>query len=144
MQTIIKIVLLVSVLTLTACAGYNVSGIYLAPNLSDSAIETLAGDISKLVAEGNPAKDTGFVLPQDSFGCALADRLGKAGYETAFNGQPAPKNAALIRYTIDRIDGYQLYIALTVNNSQRYIRSYTEDYGKLIPATPTIKGFNDE
>lgn len=145
MQTTIKIILLLVALALTACAGQRVSGIYLAPDLSDSAIAAMAGDMARLVADDNPAKATGFVLPQDRFGRALADRLGKAGYETAFSGQQtAPNNATLIRYTIDRIDRRRLYIALTVNNSQRYIRSYTEDHGNLIPAQTTIKGRNDE
>lgn len=144
MQTTIKIILLLAALTLTACAGQHVSGIYLTPDLSDSAITAMAGDMTRLIADGNPAKETGFVLPQDRFGRALAERLGKTGYETTFSGQSAPDNAALIRYTIDRIDRHRLYIALTVNNSQRYIRSYTEDHGNLIPAQTTIKGRNDE
>lgn len=143
--TTIKIILLLVALALTACAGQqHVSGIYLAPDLSDSAIAAMAGDMTRLIADGNPAKNTGFVLPQDRFGRALADRLGKAGYETAFIGQPVPENAAMIRYTIDRIDRHRLYVALSVNNSQRYIRSYTEDHGNLIPAQTTIKGRNDE
>ena len=144
MQTIIKRSLLILALTLTACTGQHVSGVYLTPNLSDSAIDTMAGDMITLIAGGNPAKDTGFVLPQDRFGHALADQLGKAGYETTFNGQPTPENAVLIRYTIDRIDQDKFYIALSVNNSWRYIRSYTKDNNNFIPGKTTIKGKNDE
>lgn len=144
MQTIIKTILLISVLTLTACAGQHVSGIYLTPDLPDSAIDTMAVDMTALIAEGNPAIKISFVLPQDRFGHALADQLGKAGYEITFSGRPTPKNAVLVRYTIDRIDQDKLYIALSVNNSQRYIRSYTEDNGNFIPAKTTVKGKNDE
>lgn len=144
MQTIIKIILLLVAVTLTACARQQyISDVYLTPNLPDSAIDTMAGDMTRLIAGSNPAKSTVFVLLQDRFGRTLANQLGKAGYEVAFNGQSV-ENATLIRYTIDRIDRRQIYIALTVNNSQRFIRSYTEDHGQLIPVNPTIKGQNDE
>ena len=145
MKTTIKIILLIIVLTLTACGSRQVtSGVYLTPDLSDSSINTISADITPLIIESNPAKNTGFILPQDRFGRALADQLGKAGYKTAFKGQTTLENATKVRYTIDRINSRQLYISLTVNNSQRFIRSYTEDHGNLIPAPTTIKGHNDE
>ncbi len=144
MRTLIKSIPLLALIALSGCAATPPHN-YLAPDLPPDGLTTIAEDITPIIAGGNPAKSNSFVLPGDDFGRALADNLGKSGYEVSVNqaGQ-LPDHVEIIRYTIDWVSTDSLYVALTVNNSQRYVRSYTVDHDTLTPGKITIKGYNDE
>ena len=119
---------------------------YLVTGLSDDDLAIITDDIIIMLAAGNPAKNTRFVLPRDAFGKTLSNRLGKQGYEVMFTDQNEviPEKAKLVRYIIDYASPNSLYIALTINNSQRYVRSYTINSGQLTPDKIKIEGRNDE
>lgn len=136
---------LFALLVLSSCAipgSHN----YQVPGLSDEDIAVITDDITTMIVAGNPAKSTRFIVPRDTFGKALASRLGKNGYEVMYpeQNEGTPDNAKLIRYIIDYASPQTLYIALTINNSQRYVRSYSIDRGKLTPDKIRIEGRNDE
>ena len=143
MRTPTRYILLVILIVLSGCAAAPQN--YLAPDLPPDSLTTIADDVAPMVAKGSPAKSNSFIIPGDGFGRHLADNLRKLGYEVSYNHQTAPpEHAEVIRYTIDWVSPDSLYVALTVNNSQRYIRSYTVDHGTLTPDKTRIKGHNDE
>ena len=138
--------MLLALVVLCGCAVMNNNN-YMPPNLPEDSLVAIATDIAPIIAEGNPAKSTTFILQQDDFGRALAQQLGKLGYEVMLSGQTngqQPENADEIQYTIDWASPKSMYLALTINNRQRYIRTYTTDQGILIPDKTKIIGQKDE
>ena len=144
MRSLLKYTLLGILVALSGCAAAPRN--YLAPDLPPDSLTTIADDVAPMVAKGSPAKSNRFIVPGDGFGRHLADNLRKLGYEVAYNHHQTapPEHTKVIRYTIDWVSPDSLYIALTVNNSRRYIRSYTVDHGTLTPDKTRIKGHNDE
>lgn len=143
MQTLInKIFALLILVALSACAPMTTN--YVPTTLPDNSLETMASDIAPIIADNNPAKSTSFVLRRDNFGQTLAQHLGKLGYEVMFfNQEQQAPNAEEIRYTIDWISPSGLYLALTVNNSQRYTRTYTVKGDTVVPNKTKIIGVKD-
>jgi len=140
------ILLLVAVFVLAGCATKTTCN-FMPPNLPDNSLEIIAHDISPIIAEHNPAKSISFTLHRDDFGRHLANDLGQLGYEIVFIGQneQQPENKKEIRYTIDWADpGSVVYIALTINNRQRYTRSYTVDQSTLVANKSKVIGVFDD
>ncbi len=143
MRTLSRYILFIALVALTGCAATPPQN-YLAPDLPPDSLTIIADDITPEIVAGNPAKSNSFIVPGDDFGKELADNLRKLGYEVSHNQTDQSEHAEVIRYTIDRVSPDSLYIALTVNNSQRYTRSYTVDRNDLTPEKTLIKGHNDE
>lgn len=129
---------------LAGCVGQHISHNYVMPNLPSATLEAIATDIVPMITKGNPAKEPGFLIPRDNFGQLLGNKLAQKGYKIIAAGQNVRPTGKIIRYTIDQTSPGQLYIALAINNSQRYIRSYNNNRGSLIPQKTKIMGANDE
>lgn len=78
-------------------------------------------------------------------GLKLANQLQQHGYIVVFPGGKAdtPNDTRLISYIIDWIDG-NLYIALTINDTQKFTRVYQLDQGTIQPLSIKIIGTKDE
>jgi hypothetical protein len=139
------ILLLVAVFVLAGCAIKTTCN-YMPPNLPDNSFAIIAHDISPIIAEHNPAKSISFTLHRDDFGRHLANDLGQLGYEIVFIGQneQQQEHQEEIRYTIDWADPGSVYIALTINNRQRYTRSYTVDQSRLVANKSKLIGVFDD
>ncbi|MCJ7601933.1 MAG: hypothetical protein MUO63_10600 [Desulfobulbaceae bacterium] len=137
-------ILLWAVIVLSGCAIKTSN--YMPANLPDNSLAIIAHDISPIIAEHNPAKSISFTLHRDDFGRHLANDLGQLGYEVMFIGQneQQPENQEEIRYTIDWADPESVYIALTINNRQRYTRSYNVDQSTLVANKSKLIGVFDD
>lgn len=137
-------VLISIVIALPGCASKATN--YIPLNLPANSLETIAQDIAPIIAEYTPAKSTRFILHEDDLSRALATNLGKLGYGVMFlepgAGGQRLENEKGIQYTIDWVTPKSLYIALIVNNRQRYTRTYTIDRGTLVPDKIKIIGTN--
>lgn len=137
-------VLISIVMALPGCASKATN--YTPLNLPANSLETIAQDIAPIIAEYTPAKSTRFILHEDDLSRALATNLGKLGYGVMFlepgAGDQRLENEKGIRYTIDWVTPKSLYIALIVNNRQRYTKTYTIDRGTLVPDKIKIIGTN--
>jgi hypothetical protein len=138
------LLLALAVFVLTGCAIKTRN--YMPPNLPDNSLAIIAHDISPIIAEHNPAKSISFTLHQDDFGRHLANDLGQLGYDVMFIGQNGQQseNQEEIRYTIDWADPGSVYIALTINNRQRYTRIYTVDQSTLVANKSKLIGVFDD
>ncbi len=140
----LRYILLSALLVISGCATMTTNN-YTPTNLPAHSLGIIAADIAPIIAARNPAKKISFILHRDDFGRYLAQKLGQLGYEVMFNGQTQatrpPANAEKIRYTIDWVSHQPtVYIALTVNDNQRYTRTYTVNHGALVPNPTKIIG----
>lgn len=133
------------VLLLTSCATVGIRQNYIPTDLTDQQQEIIANDIAPLIVQYNPAKSTKFILKKDVLGLKLANQLQQHGYIVVFPGTNAdtPNDTRLISYIIDWIDG-NLYIALTINDTQKFTRVYQLDQGTIQPLSIKIIGTKDE
>jgi uncharacterized protein YxeA len=119
---------------------------YMVTGLNDNDLEIIVEDIIPMITAGNPTKKSRFILPHDAFGKKLSNQLGKQGYEVLISDNTGsnPGNAKLVRYIVDYASPKSLYVAITINSSQRYVRSYNINNGQLTPDKIKIEGRNDE
>ncbi len=135
--------LLFALFVLSSCSTTTINSNYIAADLSTDNLEPIAADIVPIIAANNPAKSTAFILPQDEFGQALSDHMGKFGYEVVFGQtEQSQGQGETVRYTIDWIQPQSLYLSLTVNNRERYTRTYTVKQGITTPDEIKMIGVN--
>ncbi len=133
MQKPTKVFLLVLLVILSGCASKPAPN-YSPADLPKENLSFMANDIAPIIATHNPALSTVFTLPKDEFGQVLSDKLGKIGYEVMFWDQiEPPQKTETVRYTIDWVHPKTVYLSLTLNNNQRYTRTYAVDQGVITP-----------
>lgn len=136
---------------LSGCAKSNMHN-YMAPNLSDDVQNEIAADIAEVIATQNPAKSTVFIFNPGSFSHHLGNALVKLGYEALVKLENNKQNEGEVlslesdkevSYTIDWFGPDSLYIALTVDNQQRFTRQYLVSNDSVVPVKTKIIGAND-
>ncbi len=145
MKTLTKIVLALTISLLASCANQPKTS-YIAPDMQKDSLRIIVKDVSKIIAIQNPNKNTCYSFHQDFFGKILATKLSKLGYETTFSAGPEEDSPSCntVRYIIDWVLNDSVYVALTINNSQRYTRSYRVENNRLTPNPLNIIGEKDE
>ena len=131
---------------MTSCAPVQTN--YLPINIPDNSLQVIASDIAAVIAETNPAKKNRFCLYQDPLSKEIGGSLREKGYEIAFFTDPGKGKEARqgkrISYTVDWVTKEQMYIALTIDNSQKIIRTYGVENGNIVPEKTKIVGVRSE
>ena len=131
--------LIVAALLLSGCAQ---PASYHTPELDQTVLTTLSGDMAGTIAAYNPAS-TLFFLDTGRFSPLLADDLRKKGFAVTIGKQTASPDAKKINYIIDWLSPEKLYSSATVGD-ERYTRTYLVSAGKIQSSSGTIVGVSHE